>query len=196
MFDIEKLWYVSVWWLNVNYWDYSWDVMFRDKMVKWALHGGWFLAPTADQWLKYEDYLRVWGKDKVKVPMGLKAAFKEFDICFSFSILIISIPITHYSQSQVQGGWMTGLMRADLHMTHFTSHLSMKHFRMYRGWNMQYLAWDTMTVHSSPIAQNIMTWLVNSLQNMVHWSEYLSNESEEVFIPQQIRHYSQKHQHS
>jgi len=55
-------------------------------MVNRVLHGGWFLAPTTDQQLKYKDYLRVWGKDKVKVPMGLKAAFKEFDICFLFSL--------------------------------------------------------------------------------------------------------------
>jgi len=52
--------------------------------VKPALHGGWFLAPTTDQRLKYKDYLRVWGKDKVRVPRQLKDAFNEFCVCHFF----------------------------------------------------------------------------------------------------------------
>jgi hypothetical protein len=61
--------------------------MLRDDTVKRALHEQWFLAPTTKQRLKYKDYLRVWGKDKILVPKALKNAFKEFNVCYLLTFL-------------------------------------------------------------------------------------------------------------
>lgn len=71
-----------------NFWILDSEWMVREKVVKPALHGGWFLAPTTGQRLEYTKYLHVWGKAKVGMPVELKNAFQKLDVCSSpFSLL-------------------------------------------------------------------------------------------------------------
>jgi len=49
----------------------------RKDIVKPALHGGYFLAPTTGQRLRYQSYLSVYGKDKVQVSENMAAMIKE-----------------------------------------------------------------------------------------------------------------------
>jgi hypothetical protein len=51
----------------------------REK-VRAALHGGWVLAPTSEQRLEYHYSVRVWGKDKIKVPAVMQKAFEQFNV--------------------------------------------------------------------------------------------------------------------
>ena len=60
----------------------------RKNVVKPALHGGWFLAPTTEQRVVYASYLHVWGKDRVQVPKILKERFKEFDVCWISPLIV------------------------------------------------------------------------------------------------------------
>jgi len=51
------------------------------------------------------EYLKVWGKDKVLVPQELKLAFKQYDVCSFFHLLMSVLVLTIYypwlSQEQV-----------------------------------------------------------------------------------------------
>lgn len=53
----------------------------RRDIVKPALHGGWILAPTTAQQLRYQSHLSVYGKDKVQVSKDMATMIKDFHVC-------------------------------------------------------------------------------------------------------------------
>jgi hypothetical protein len=53
----------------------------RRDVVRPALHGKYFLAPTTKQRLRYKNYLSVYGKDKVNVSENMRIMVEKFHVC-------------------------------------------------------------------------------------------------------------------
>jgi len=65
---------------------YSDTKVIREKVVKPALHGGYILAPTTAQRLRYKGYLCVYGKDILNVSVGMKTLIEESHVCHLSSV--------------------------------------------------------------------------------------------------------------
>ena len=61
----------------------------RKDVVQPALHKGIFLAPTTKQRLQYQNYLSVFGKDKVQVTENMFAVIKEFHVRYLRILCIV-----------------------------------------------------------------------------------------------------------
>jgi len=58
----------------------------REDVVRPALHGGYILAPTTDQRLRYKNYLSVYGKDTLNVSTDMKTLIEGFHVCYLSSV--------------------------------------------------------------------------------------------------------------
>ena len=78
-FDARQIWYVEFLWhmgFVCNLLVYN-----RRDVVRPALHGGYLLAPTPKQRLRYKNYLSVYGKDKVNVSKNMVIMVENFRVC-------------------------------------------------------------------------------------------------------------------
>ena len=58
----------------------------REKEVETALNGGYILAPTTQQWMRYNAYLSVHGKEVICVSENMKPLIEGSHVCHHFSV--------------------------------------------------------------------------------------------------------------